>query len=82
MITLAQLTELLGWAAIINIAYLILASVMIMTMKGKISSIHKKMFNIDDKDVDALYFNFLGNYKVVTLVIFVAPYFALKIMGY
>ena len=82
MFTLAQLTEFLGWATIINLAYLTLASVMIITMRGVISSIHRKMFHVDEKDIDALYFNFLANYKVVTLVFFVAPYLALKIMGY
>ena len=82
MFTLAQLTELLGWAAIINIAYLILASLVIMTMKGVVSSIHKKMFKLDDKEIGALYFKFLANYKVATLVFIVAPYLALKIMGY
>ena len=81
MITLSQLTELLGWAAIINIAYLLLATIVIVYMKGAISSIHSAMFRMDGEELDSKYFDFLGNYKIATLVFIVAPYIALKIMG-
>ena len=49
MITLSDLTELLGWASVINIAYLLLATLILMFMRGTISSIHNKMFDIDEK---------------------------------
>ncbi len=81
MITISQLTELLGWASVINIAYLFLATLILMFMRGTVSSIHSKMLDIDEKELSSLYFNFLGNYKIVTLVFMVAPYVALKIMG-
>ncbi|MCK5723123.1 MAG: hypothetical protein KAI84_11350 [Gammaproteobacteria bacterium] len=81
MITISQLTELLGWASVINIAYLLLATIILMFMRGTISSIHSKMFNIDEKELSSKYFDFLSNYKIVTLVFMVAPYIALKVMG-
>ena len=81
MITISQLTELLGWASVINIGYLFLATIILMFMRGPVSSIHSKMFDIDEKELSSKYFDFLGNYKIVTLVFMVAPYIALKIMG-
>ena len=81
MITLSQLTELLGWASVINMAYLFLATLILMAMNGPIISIHRKMFALDEKELGPMYFNFLSNYKIVTLVFMVAPYIALKIMG-
>jgi TctA family transporter len=81
MITISQLTELLGWASVINIAYLFLATLILMFMRRTVSSIHSKMLDIDEKELSSMYFNFLGNYKIVTLVFMVAPYVALKIMG-
>ncbi len=81
MITLAQLTELLGWASLINVAYLLLATVTIVFMRGPLSSIHSKLFAIDEEQLPSAYFSFLGNYKIATLVFMVAPYLALKIMG-
>ena len=81
MITLSQLTELLGWASIINIAFLTLATLSIILMREKISSIHSKMFGVDKKDLSKIYFNYLANYKILSLVFCVAPYVSLKIMG-
>jgi hypothetical protein len=78
---ISQLTELLGWASIINIAYLFLATITILFMRGSISSLHSKMFHVDEKELSSKYFDFLSNYKIVTLVFMVAPYIALKIMG-
>jgi len=82
MITISQLTELLGWASAINIAYLFLATLMLMFMKDKISAIHSKIFTIDKQELNSKYFDFLGSYKIATLVFIVAPYLALKIIGY
>jgi hypothetical protein len=81
MITTSQLTELLGWASVINIGYLFLTTLILMFMRGTVSSIHSKMFDIDEKELSSKYFDFLSNYKIVTLVFVVAPYIALKIMG-
>jgi hypothetical protein len=53
-----------------------------MFIRGTVSSIHSKMFDIDEKELGSKYFDFLSNYKIVTLVFMVAPYIALKIMGH
>jgi hypothetical protein len=82
MITLSQLTELLGWASVINIAYLVLATLMLILMKSSIASIHTKLFKIDSQKLNSKYFDFLSTYKIATLVFIVAPYIALKIMGH
>jgi hypothetical protein len=81
MMTLSNLTELLGWTSVINIAYLFLATIILMLMRGTISSIHSKILDIDEKELGSKYFDFLSVYKIVTLVFIVAPYIALKIMG-
>ena len=81
MITISQLTELLGWASVLNVGYLFLATLILMFMRGTVSSLHIKMFDIDEKELSSKYFDFLSIYKIVTLVFIVAPYIALKIMG-
>jgi hypothetical protein len=81
MITLSQFTEFLGWVSIINVGYLCLATIILVSMKRPIYSFHSKLFDIDEKELHSKYFNFLSYYKIVTLAFMVAPYFALKIMG-
>lgn len=51
-------------------------------MKDKISAIHNKIFTIDKQELNSKYFDFLSSYKIATLVFIVAPYLALKIIGY
>jgi hypothetical protein len=58
MITTSQLTELLGWASVINIGYLFLTTLILMFMRGTVSSIHSKMFDIDEKELSSKYFDF------------------------
>lgn len=82
MITLPQLTELLGWAVIINLSFLILVFITLTTMKKKIMSIHSKMFGINDSDLNIIYFKYMASYKTLTIIFMVTPYIALKIMGY
>jgi hypothetical protein len=79
--TLSQLTEFFGWAVVINVSYLLIATILILLMKGTIVSIHSKLFGIEEKELNTKYFDFLSHYKIMTLVFFVAPYFALKVMG-
>ncbi len=81
MMTLSQLTELLGWASVINIGYLFIASITIMFSRNAVSRLQSKLFGIDEKELSAKYFTFLSNYKVATLVFIISPYIALKIMG-
>lgn len=82
MSTLSQLTTLLGWASLINIGYLLLSTFILIFMHGWITAIHSKLFRLNAKVLELKYFEFLSNFKVITMIFFVAPYFALKIMGY
>ena len=82
MSTLAQLTDLLGWASILNIGMLLFASMMLVLMRSFVTSIHRKMFGIPENDLSIIYFKYLANYKTLSFVFIIAPYLALKIMGH
>lgn len=81
MITLVLLTEFLGWASVINIAFLLLSTIMVIAMRETIIRIHAKLFGLDDKELPKIYFQYLGNYKIVILAFNIAPYLALKLMA-
>lgn len=81
MITLADLTTLLGWTSIINIGFFTFAAVILVFMRGTISSLHSKMFGIPESELASLYFRYLANYKILLFVFSFAPYIALKVMG-
>ena len=81
MITLSQITELLGWASIINIGFLLLATICLICMKESITTIHSQLFNISKEELPAIYFNYLASYKAMSLIFCVVPYISLKLMG-
>ena len=80
--TLDQLTELLGWALIINMGFLTFAAVLLMAGRSTITAIHSKMFDISQSDLSLVYFKYLAQYKTLTFVLVASPYFALKILGH
>lgn len=82
MITLSQLTELLGWASVLNLGFLTLSTVLLIALKPMVSSIHSKMFGIPESELLLIYFKYLANYKILTFVFIVAPYIALKLMDH
>jgi hypothetical protein len=82
MITLSQLTELLGWASIVNIALLLFAGLVLIIMRPFVIGVHSKLFSLPEQELPKIYFMYLANYQTLTLIFAIAPYFALKIMGH
>jgi len=81
MAILPQITELLGWAAIINIGFLVIETAILTLTKSAPITLHSKLFGIPEKDLPLIYFKYLASYKTLTLVFIISPYIALKIMG-
>jgi hypothetical protein len=80
MMTTETLTEFFGWVSIINIAVLLISTILVIVMRGPISKFHSKIFGIDQKDLGHAYFQYLAQYKIAMIVLSIAPYIALKIM--
>ena len=81
MVTIEALTELLGWASVLNIVVLMLSTVTLIAMRGVISNIHSRLFGLDEQDLGRAYFQYLAQYKIAIIVLNIAPYIALKIMA-
>lgn len=81
MFTISQLTELLGWASVINIGILIFATLALSTMKSLVVRIHSRMFGLTEDQLHIAYFRYLANLKLLTTVFILVPYLSLKIMG-
>lgn len=80
MTDMNTLTEFLGWCSIINISILFLSTVALAVARKPVSSIHSKMFGVSESDLPSTYMQYLGNYKILIIVLNIAPYIALKII--
>ena len=79
--TVNILREVLGWCAVINIGLLIFSTIFVVFLRGPISRIHAKMFNLNEGDISLAYFRYLAQYKIAIIVFNIIPYFALRIVG-
>ena len=74
-------TEFLGWCTVINISLLVLSTIMLTFMRSWIVSFHARMSGVDEADLPKIYFEYLGNYKILIFVFNIVPYFALRLMA-
>ena len=79
--TVEMVRAVLGWCAVINFGLLMLSSILLIAVRGAVSRIHAKMFNLDEKYLSQAYFQFLAQYKIAIIVFNIVPYFALRIVG-
>jgi hypothetical protein len=78
---LSSLTTFFGWCSIINIGLLAFTSLLLLGMKNLILGIHGKVTGIPDSELNVLYFQYLGHYKIAIIVLNIVPYLALKLMA-
>lgn len=82
MFTLTTFTTFLGWSLVINIGILLFSTFFIIVLRDFALNIHSKLFSLSKNDILKSYFSYLSQYKILLLIFNLAPYFALKIMGY
>lgn len=78
---LQEITTFLGWSTVINFAVLLFTTLMLIAFRSAVSSIHGRLFGLDEKDLGRAYFQYLSHYKIAIIVFNLAPYLALRIMG-
>ncbi|MBW1763017.1 MAG: hypothetical protein JRJ64_16315 [Deltaproteobacteria bacterium] len=49
-------------------------------MRSSISSVHAKMFGLDEADLSRAYVQYLAQYKIAFFIFNLAPYIALRII--
>jgi hypothetical protein len=81
MDSLDSVIGFLGWCSVINLGMLAVSSLAMVLMRGPISAIHGKMFQLSEADLSRAYFQFLAHYKIIIIVFNLVPYIALKIVA-
>ena len=78
--TIESLTTFLGWCSVINIAILLFSTLMLIIMRDLAVKIHSGLFRVDPEALPVTYLQYLGNYKIVIIVLNIVPYIALRVM--
>jgi len=78
--TIDTLAALLAWSTVLNMGMLTFAALMLVSMRSSISSIHARMFKLEEADLSRAYFQYLAQYKILIFVFNLMPYLALRII--
>lgn len=72
--------EFLGWCLVVNLGLLIFSTIMIVAAMGWISSIHSKLFGLNESTLAQSYFNYLAHFKFLVIVFNFTPWVVLHIL--
>ena len=81
MNSIETLRAFFGWCSILNLGMLIVGSLAVVAMRGTVSRIHSRMFGLSEAELSRAYFQYIAQYKILTLVLNIVPYIALEIMA-
>ena len=75
------ITELLGWCIIINVVFLMFASIWFMIFKSWTANLVANVYGLKEEHVRFAYFQYVAFYKIAIFVFNLVPYIALKIIA-
>ena len=81
MNSLESLAAFFGWCTVLNYGLLIFMSLIVMTMRGTMTSMHSRLFGVSEADLPRCYFQVLAHYQSLILAFSLAHYVALKLMA-
>lgn len=81
MMDMLQVTTFLGWCSVINVALLLMTTLVLLFCKQPILRIHCQLFDLDETDMNRIYISYIAHYKIVILMLNVVPYLALRLMA-
>ena len=81
MMDVNQMTFFFGWCTVINLAVYAFSALFIIVFKDFTIRLHSNIMGLEPAELPALYFKFMGNFKILIIVFNLAPYLALKLMA-
>ena len=81
-IDMSLLTEWLGWCSVVSCSVLLITTIMLVGLQGWILGVHSRMLGMEREDLKKAYMAYLANFKIAVLMLNLAPWLALKIMGF
>ncbi|GAA5317540.1 MAG: hypothetical protein AseanaTS_27450 [Candidatus Pelagadaptatus aseana] len=81
MLELPTVTAFFGWCLVFNTAFLVFSSLFLYWFRDWAIEIHSKLCGVEKDQLNVLYFNYLGHFKIVTITLSLVPYLALKMIA-
>lgn len=82
MISVEMLTTFFGWCVVINFLILALGAFVHIIARQDLARIVAKLFGVSTEEATNTFFHLIQQYRLLLIVFSVAPYLALKAMGF
>ncbi len=79
--TIETFRDFLGWCTLINFGILIVMTLALGLLRGKISTLHARMFGFNASLLPLEFYRFIAYYKMAVLIFNIVPYLALRVMA-
>jgi hypothetical protein len=79
--TLPMLQTFFMWCSIINIAWLMLVFLIFLTAADWVYKTHGRWFSFSRTTFDAIFYSFIGLFKMLIIVFNIVPWIALSIIS-
>lgn len=77
----ADLAAVFGVMTLINLGFYLLAVLSMFTMRAQVLKLHVGVFDIPEEKVRALWYAWLGTYKIIILAFNLTPYLAFRLLA-
>lgn len=78
--TLETLTRFLAWCTTLNLVFLLVYWLVLLTARGLLRDLHTKIFGLQEGNFDELQYRTLVNYKILIIIFNLTPYLVLRLM--
>jgi hypothetical protein len=75
-------TEFFGWMTLFHFVSMLVIFFVLTVLEDFVYNLHQNILGLDKSVLKPMYTKIMGNYKMMWIVFALAPYLALKMMGY
>ena len=75
-----QWLELFEWMALINVSLLLVTTLLVVVLRGWMTRLHGRLFQLTPAQVMQAVYAWLGHYKLFIIVFNIVPYVALRLL--
>ena len=77
--SIGEIAILLGWCTVVNFGLLALTVIMLTLFRKPVQSLHTKMSGLSVDELNKLYFQYMGQFKILWIVFNLTPYLVIRI---
>lgn len=77
--TIEQITVLLGWCTVLNFGVLMLTTLILTVHRTSVHRLHTIMSGLSADELNKLYFQYMGHFKILWIVFNLTPYLVIRI---